>query len=291
MPATYKTFMIGSLALAGIFPLAGFWSKDEILTSVQFAGSDYTTAQGGAALGNFVLVVAILGAFITAFYMTRAVSLTFFGEYKGHGEPHESPKIMTYPLIVLAFFSVVVGWINIPGVTEFFTEGVGARFVAAGDHHFTSFNFAMAALGTLAAVGGIVIGYFLWFAHKETQQERDKFRIPVLYPLLEHKYYIDDFYMDGIIRPLRGPVARGVDWFNGHVIDLVINGVGVLATKVAKAVYWFDQKGVDGAINASAAAAGGAGGMLRLLQTGRIQQYAFLVVAGTVVLVAGFIIF
>jgi NADH-quinone oxidoreductase subunit L len=149
----------------------------------------------------------------------------------------------------------------------------------------------MAALGTLAAVGGIVIGYFLWFADKETQQERDKFRIPVLYPLLEHKYYIDDFYMDGIIRPLRGPVARGVDWFNGHVIDLVINGVGVLATKVAKAVYWFDQKGVDGAINASAAAAGGAGGMLRLLQTGRIQQYAFLVVAGTVVLVAGFIIF
>ncbi|MDX2342939.1 MAG: hypothetical protein QNL12_04045, partial [Acidimicrobiia bacterium] len=128
-------------------------------------------------------------------------------------------------------------------------------------------------------------------ADKETQQERDKFRIPVLYPLLEHKYYIDDFYMDGIVRPLRGPVARAIDWFNGHVIDLVVNGAGVLAVKLGTVVYWFDQKGVDGAINASAAAAGGTGGVLRLLQTGRIQQYVFLIVAGTVVLVAGFIIF
>jgi NADH-quinone oxidoreductase subunit L len=291
MPQTYATFMIGSLALAGIVPLAGFWSKDEILASIQYAGGEYTTAQGGAALANFVLVVAILGAFVTAFYMTRAVSLTFFGEYKGHGHPHESPKIMTYPLIILAFFSVVAGWINIPGVTSWFTDGVGARFFAAGDHHAEALNYGLAAIGTLAAVAGIAIGYRLWFADKETQQERDKFRIPVLYPLLEHKYYIDDFYMDGIVRPLRGPVARAVDWFNGHVIDLVVNGTGVLMTKLAKVVYWFDQKGVDGAINASAAAAGGSGGILRLLQTGRVQQYAFLVVAGTVVLVAGFIIF
>ncbi len=291
MPATYRTFMIGSLALAGIFPLAGFWSKDEILASVQYAGSNYTVEQGGAALGNFVLVVAILGAFVTAFYMTRAVSLTFFGEYKGHGHPHESPKLMTYPLMILAGFSAVVGLINMPGITDIFTKALEVRFLAPGDHHATALNYGLALLGTLAAVGGIAVGYFLWFADKDTQQERDKFRIPVLYPLLEHKYYIDDFYMDGIIRPLRGPVARAVDWFNGHVIDLVINGAGVVAVKFGKLVYLFDQRGVDGAINASAAATGGTGGMLRLLQTGRIQQYVFLIVAGTVVLVAGFIIF
>jgi NADH-quinone oxidoreductase subunit L len=223
--------------------------------------------------------------------MTRAVSLTFFGTYKGHGEPHESPNVMTYPLIALAFFSVVAGWINIPGVTHWFTDGLAARFLAPGDHHAESLNYGLAAIGTLAAVGGIVIGYLLWFADKDTQKERDKFRIPVLYPLLEHKYYIDDFYMDGIIRPVRGPVARAVDWFNGHVIDLVINGAGWVATKLAKVVYWVDQRGVDGAINASAAAAGGTGGLVRLLQTGRVQQYAFLIVAGTVVLVAGFVIF
>ena len=175
--------------------------------------------------------------------------------------------------------------------TSWFTDAVNVRFLAPGDHHAESLNYALALIGTLAAVGGIAVGYFIWFADKKTQQERDKFRIPVLYPLLEHKYYIDDFYMDGIIRPLRGPVARAVDWFNGHVLDLVINGTGVVAVKVAKVVYWFDQRGVDGAINASAAAAGGTGGILRLLQTGRVQQYAFLIVAGTVVLVAGFIIF
>ena len=291
MPQTYWTFLIGSLALAGIFPLAGFWSKDEILASIQYAGGNYTTAQGGDTLANFVLVVAIAGAFITAFYMTRAVSLTFFGKYKGHGHPHESPKIMTYPLIALAGLSAVVGLINIPGVTSWFTDGVAARFLAPGDHHAESLNYALALIGTLAAVGGIVIGYFLWFADKETQKERDRFRIPVLYPLLEKKYYIDDFYMDGIVRPLRGPVARAVDWFNGNVIDLVINGAGVVATRVAKVVYWFDQRGVDGAINASAAVAGGSGGVLRLLQTGRVQQYVFLIVAGMVILVAGFIIF
>jgi NADH-quinone oxidoreductase subunit L len=291
MPQTFWTFLIGSLALAGVVPLAGFWSKDEILASIEYAGGEYTLSQGGAALANYVLVVAILGAFVTAFYMTRAVSLTFFGTYKGHGHPHESPRIMTYPLIVLAFFSVVSGWINIPGITEFFTEGTEARFLAPGDHHAESINFLLATLGTLAALGGIAIGYFLWFADKDTQQERDKFRIPVLYPLLEHKYYIDDFYMDGIVRPIRGPVARAVDWFNGHVIDLVINGTGWLTVRIARVVYWFDQRGVDGAINASAAATGGTGGMLRLLQTGRIQQYVFLIVAGTIVLVAGFIIF
>jgi len=291
MPQTFWTFVIGSAALAGIVPLAGFWSKDEILAGIQHAGAEYTTAQGGAALANFVLVVAILGAFVTAFYMTRAVSLTFFGTYKGHGHPHESPKIMTYPLIGLAFFSVVAGWINIPGASKLFTEGVGARFTSIVEHHAEAINFGLAGLGTLAAVAGVVIGYFLWFADKDTQKERDKFRIPVLYPLLEHKYYIDDFYMNGIVRPLRGPVARAVDWFNGHVIDLVINGAGFVATRVAKVVYWFDQRGVDGAINASAAAAGGSSGMLRRLQTGRVQQYVFLIVAGVVVLVAGFIVF
>ena len=103
--------------------------------------------QGGAELANFVLVVAILGAFVTAFYMTRAVSLTFFGTYKGHGHPHESPRIMTYPLIALAFFSVTAGWINIPGITDFFTKGTEARFLAPGDHHAESINFGLAGLG------------------------------------------------------------------------------------------------------------------------------------------------
>ena len=97
MPVTFATFMIGSLALAGIFPFAGFWSKDEILVTA-----------GDNAFDAF-MVVGLIGAFLTAAYMTRCVYLTFFGEYRGHGHPHESPKAITVPLIILAGFSVVAG--------------------------------------------------------------------------------------------------------------------------------------------------------------------------------------
>jgi NADH-quinone oxidoreductase subunit L len=292
MPQTFWTFVIGSAALAGIIPLAGFWSKDEILASIDYAGSaesGFTVAQGGAGLATFVLWVAVIGAFVTAFYMTRAVWLTFFGEYKGDAHPHESPRLMTYPLIGLAVFSVVAGWINIPGVTEYFTHGVGARFFAVMDHHAEAIDWGIVAVGSVAAVLGIGLGYMLWSKDADTQKARDSFRIPVLYPLLEHKYYIDDFYMNGIIRPTRGPVARAVDWFNGHVLDLVVNGAGYLAMGIGRYVYAFDQTGIDGAINASGAVTGGWGGLLRKMQTGRVQQYAGLVVLGTVVLVAGFI--
>jgi NADH-quinone oxidoreductase subunit L len=297
MPYTFWTFVAGTLALAGIPIFAGFWSKDEILAGIRFAGSaesGFDVVQGGAGLANFVLVVAIIGAFITALYMTRALYLTFFGTYKGHGYPHESPRMMTYPLVGLAAFAVAVGFINIPGVFHLFTDTVGTRFFGGFhelEHHAEALNWALAGFGTLAGVSAYLLGSMLWANDAPTQQQRDRFWIPGLYPLLVRKYYIDDLYMDGIVRPVRGPVARGVDWFNGHVIDLVINGAGVVATKVARIVYWFDQRGVDGAINASAAAAGGSGGLLRLIQTGRVQQYVFLIAAGTVLLVAGFIVF
>ena len=94
MPITFTTFVIGSLALAGIFPLAGFWSKDEILVTAGQTGFDA------------FLYVGLIGAFLTAAYMTRCVYLTFFGEFRGHGEPHESPPTLTVPLIVLAVASV-----------------------------------------------------------------------------------------------------------------------------------------------------------------------------------------
>ena len=286
MPRTFWTFIIGSLALAGIFPLAGFWSKDEILASIQFDSNN-----GGGAVSTVVLVIAIAGAFITAFYMARAVYLTFYGKYKGEGQPHESPNTMTYPMIGLAVGAVGLGVLNIPGATSWFTDAVGARFVAAGDHHADSIEYALAGIGLVVALAGIYFGYRLWRQDAVTQEGRDTFRIPILYPLLERKYYIDDLYMDGIIRPIRGPVARGVDWFNGHVIDFVVNGAGFLARAAGRIVYVFDQRGIDSAINASGAAAGLTGSVLRLFQTGRVQQYAIMIFAGTVLLVVGLIIF
>jgi NADH-quinone oxidoreductase subunit L len=277
LPVTFWTFVVGSLALAGIIPFSGFFSKDEILASVGHEG--YT----------FVLVVALLGAFVTAFYMARAVFLTFFGEYKGEAEPHEAPRIMTYPLIGLATGAALFGFFNVPGLFTGFTTWVGARAVPILEHHPESFNFGLGALGLAFGLGGILVGYRFFFADAATQRERDRAFVPVLYPLLVNKYYIDDFYMDGIIKPIRGPVARAVNWVNDYVIDSVLNGVGVLVQRLSQIVYGdLDQRGIDLGINAAAFAAGKAGDTARRLQTGQVQQYAGGAFAVAVVLIAGF---
>src|SRR5437588_634268 len=142
MPTTYWTFIIATLALAGIFPLAGFWSKDEILL--------------GAIKNHYpyIFLLGLIGAFMTAAYMGRCVHLTFHGEYRGHGHPHESPRTMTVPLVLLAIPSVFVGLINAPGVEKF---AHWVRFEVPGlkeafevpEHKFNPglalFSFAVAA--------------------------------------------------------------------------------------------------------------------------------------------------
>jgi len=287
MPSTYKTFLIGSVALAGIFPLAGFWSKDEILASLS-----YDAGSGGGAAASVVLWLAIAGAFITAFYMARAVYLTFFGEYKGDGDPHESPRVMTYPLWGLAVLAAVAGFVNIPGTSAPFTTWLGSRIHLMGDHHATSLNWWLAVIGTAAALAGVAAGTRLFRKDAATQQERDRFHIPVLYPLLANKYYFDDFYMNGIIGPIKGPIARFVVWTNQVVIDGVVHAFAAVARFASRYVYgWVDQRGIDLAINAVAAGAGEAGGVVRKAQTGKVQQYAGALFAGAVLLVVGFLIF
>ncbi len=287
MPWTYRTFLVGSLALAGIFPLAGFWSKDEILNAIS-----YDSGHGGGTVATVVLGVAIAGAFITAFYMARAVYLTFFGEYKGHGHPHESPRIMTYPLIGLAVLSIVAGFANIPGVFTGFTEWLAARPVIMGDHHAEAINFALAGIGLTVALLGIAAGTRIWKRDAATQQERDRFRIPVLYPLLANKYYIDDLYMKGIVDPIKGPIARFTNWTNTYIIDGVINAFGAVSVFLSRIVYQgLDQRGIDLAFNAAASATGEAGDAVRYTTSGRIQEYAGGLFAGAVLLVVGFLIF
>ena len=289
MPRTFWTFIIGSGALAGIIPLAGFFSKDEILGTLEHG--EYT----------FVLWTAIAGAFVTAFYMTRAVALTFFGEYKGDGHPHESPSVMTVPLMILAGFSVVAGFVNAPGfkfgdaiVLRYtgFTEWLATRAISPlGDHHPESLEWSLALYGTIAAVGGIALGWMLFGKDAKTQQERDRLSIPVLYPILRAKYYLDHLAL-AIVALIKGPTARFVDWTNTYIFDSIVNAVGFSAGRIGKVVYnTVDQGIVDGIFNGSAGLASGAGGLLRKIQTGRIQQYAGALVIGAVALVVGFVIF
>lgn len=281
MPTTFWTFVIGSMALAGIFPLAGFWSKDEILATLDHEG--------------YVLVmwIAVAGAFITAFYMTRVVALTFFGRYKGQAHPHESPRIMTVPLIGLAIPSLLFGLVNIPGleipgITNF-TTWLGVRVVGMGDHHPESIDVILAIIGSVAALLGVLVGWLIWGRDRDTQAARDRFRVPGLYPLLRHKYYLDDV-ADGLVAGTMGPVARFVNWTNTYIFDAIVNAVGGMTKWLGGVVYnGLDQHGVDGVFNGLSAAADSAGSSLRKMQTGRVQQYASGFVAGALILVVLFV--
>ena len=276
MPDTYRTFVIGSLALAGVFPLSGFWSKDEILATLGYEG--YT----------LVMWIAVAGAFVTAFYMARAVSLTFFGDYRGHGEPHESPPIMTRPLWALAIPAVLVGVVNIPGLTipwvGSFTTWLSVRSVAMGDHHAEAVNLGLAAAGLAAAAAGLWLGWVA-FGHRASERtNRDRVEIPVLYPLLRQKYYLDHVAL-GLVWLIREPAARAVNWVNDYVIDGVVNAVGALCQGLATLVYGgLDQRGIDGVVHGVSVGASGMGGLIRRIQSGRVQQYAGLLVAGLLLL-------
>ncbi len=281
MPTTYWTFVVGSLSLAGIFPLAGFWSKDEILATLGYEG--YTA----------VMWIAIAGAFVTAFYMARAVALTFHGEYKGHGHPHESPRIMTGPLVALAIPSIAFGLLNIPGVEipgiGNFTEWLAVREVPMGDHHAEGIDYALAAAGLIAALAGIGLGWRIWGRDRQTQAERDRFEIPVLYPLLRRKYYVDDLAL-GVVEVTMGPVARLVNWINDYIIDGIVNGVALITRGLGSFVYGVvDQRGIDGVIHGLSAAADLSGSAVRKWQTGRVQQYAASFVGGVLVLIVVFV--
>ncbi len=282
MPTTYRTFVIGSLALAGIIPFAGFWSKDEILATLGDQG--YT----------LVMWIAIAGAFVTAFYMARVITLTFHGEFKSHGEPHESPSVMTRPLVALAIPSVIIGLVNIPGVDipgiGNFTEWLSVRAVPMGDHHATAINWGLAAMGLLAAVAGLVAGWAIFSRDRETKRGRDSFEVPLLYPLLRQRYYVDHAAL-GVVGATKGPIARFVDWTNTYIIDVIVNGVALLIKGLGSFVYGsVDQKGVDGVVHGLSAAADRAGSALRKMQTGQVQQYAASFVAGALILVVVFVL-
>jgi NADH-quinone oxidoreductase subunit L len=274
MPTTHKTFMIGSLALAGLFPLAGFWSKDEILVSAK--GNGYEA----------FMIVGLIGAFMTALYMTRCVYLTFYGTYRGHGHPHESPAPITVPLIVLAFMSIVTGFLNSP-LTDFWLGGLlenEAFFAASIAHH--DFSVADALISTVVVLSSLGLGYLLFFKDKLPKGVTERNKLAAAgYKLLVNKYYLDDLYEGVIVRGIREPIAQGAYWINQKVLDGVVNGAGIAARGIARFTYEvLDQKGVDGIVNGAGLSAEGSGSLLRHIQTGRVQQYAALMLGAVGVL-------
>ena len=284
MPVTFGTWMIGALALVALPPFAGFFSKDEILAGLDNAGYEA------------VMWIGVGAAFVTALYMTRATALTFFGVYKGHGHPHESERLMTIPLVVLAVLSVVAGWVNVPGVYTGLTEWLGTRRVVFEEFHPEGFEALPLVAGLVATLLGIFIGWSIYGRDAATQEARDRLRVPGLWPFLQHKLYIDDLYWYGIVQPIKGPLARAVNWINDNVIDAVVNGVGFATVWLGHVVYGgIDQRGIDFAYNGISTATDEAGEAVTHLQTGKVQEYAAAFVVGALVLVVfgflGFFVF
>jgi NADH-quinone oxidoreductase subunit L len=282
MPTTFVTFVIGTLALAGIPPLAGFWSKDEILL--------------GASKNGYpvLLFFGTVGAFMTACYMGRCVYLTFFGEYRGHGHPHESPRTMTVPLVLLAIPSVLIGLTNAPGLEKF---AHWVRFEIPGvefeppEHKFA---VPLAAISVAVAVAGLLVATMVYYwknAPAKGAFERSPFLRGVKTVLIE-KYYLDRIFVDGVVGFIKGPLARAVYWTNQNIIDGIVNAVGTGARILGRFTYdVIDQKGVDGIVNGIGVSASETGGILRLVQSGRVQQYALMLFAAVGLLGLALILF
>jgi len=255
MPWTYATFLIASISIAGIWPLAGFWSKDEILAS---------------ALENqpVLFYLAMITVFMTAFYMFRVVFMTFGGKYRGggeeaHGQPHESPPVMVMPMVVLAILAVVSGFWNVTGDFGAFmghghTQSFGEGFFGILTHSLPWISLILAGLG-------ILLAYAIYSARWLSAERIGRMFKP-LYNLFLHKYWFDELY-------------------EKHFVGTV------LLKGFFAGLKGFDTHGVDGAVNGVAVTAMDAGRAIRKAHSGQLQLYGLFIGIGIIVIVACLYIF
>jgi len=279
MPTTFWTFLFGTLALAGIFPFAGFWSKDQILAK--------------AFEHNLpIFVIGLAGAFLTAFYMFRMVFISFFGDIRDHHvHPHESPRVMTWPLIVLAVFSLIIGWVGIPFLGNQFEGFLGGSL---GAHHATEhpdplLEVGLMALSTVVALLGVFVAYRLYYrTYVNTAAEEPLRRLGGVYTALEHKLYFDEIYNATVVRGtlLLSEVCR---LFDVYVVDGLVNAAGKLTVVFSAVSRWIDVYIVDGLVNAIGWITRQVGALLRYLQTGQIQNYILLVVIGVIMMALAYL--
>ncbi|HQZ14610.1 MAG TPA: NADH-quinone oxidoreductase subunit L [Acidimicrobiia bacterium] len=284
MPVTFATYMIGTAALTGIFPFAGFWSKDEILANAGKNG--YTT----------FLVIGFIGALMTAAYMTRCIYLTFFGEYRGHHKPHESNKLITVPLIILAVLSATVGFLNaVPFGIEKFKEWVEPKgafpfenLVVEGGAYIQHADFSVpkALIATVIALSGIGITYLFYWKKIGLVGLTEKSKLAKsIHTFLVNKLYLDVLYEDIIVGSLKKSIANACYWINQNILDGVVNMTGKLTAGLGNLSYkYLDQKGIDGVVNGLGSTSQASGSGLRLLQSGKIQKYAVFLFMGVIVL-------
>jgi NADH-quinone oxidoreductase subunit L len=257
MPVTFWTFLIGSLANAGVIPLAGFWSKDEIVVGAWISDSSF---------GKPAAIIGLAAAFLTALYMFRLVFLVFFGEERFDTEevhPHESGPWMAWPLILLAIPSVLIGFVGFPPEDGPFHRFLHHSFEFIEEHHVSmTMTWTFGIISTAVALGGIFVAWLV-YQRKAINAAEVSERFPALYQFLLNKWYFDEIYRGAIVQPLyrfSQFLWRVVD---EGIIDATVNGVAIGIAAISQRI--------------------------RGVQTGLVSNYALAIALGMVVLVGAYL--
>jgi NADH-quinone oxidoreductase subunit L len=318
MPHTWWTFMFAFLAISGIPPFAGFFSKDEIL----WKAFTYDSPILGPMWGKFLWAIGAIAAVMTAFYMTRLICLTFYGESRVSHEAahhlHESPKSMIYPLMALGILSLIGGWVGIPaalgGANNFHhflapvldKAAMGAHGAHAavtgglayaaemtghgggGGEHARGLELFMMAVSVGLAGLGIGVGYFFYIKNPNMPLLL-AYKFPKLYDALLNKWYVDEIYEFTVINGTK-QFANVLCWFDANIIDGIVNGAAATTKLICSGSMIFDGNVVDGMVNLTGRIVEVASAMLRRMQTGYVQSYALVMAIGTFVLLSIYIL-
>jgi NADH-quinone oxidoreductase subunit L len=293
VPATSRPFLIATLAIAGMPPLAGFFSKDEIL------GNTFARA---ATMDRylFLWIVGVITAGLTAFYMFRLLFLAFFGlsrlspQLEHH--IHESPKTMTVPLMILAALSIVGGWFALPTLWgeessfENFLEPVVRGVIPETTaikfaHHSLFVEWLLMGISVSIAGFGIWLAYKFYLEHPEFHSKVSA-SWPRLHNLLVHKYYVDEIYDALFVNRIKD-LSTACAFFDAKVIDgLGVDGAGWLARALSSISMWWDKWVVDGLVNFVGKFTRSLSHPIRMFQTGIFSSYAVFILIGLVLLLA-----
>ena len=289
MPVTYGLTVIGALSLVGIFPLAGFWSKDEILLETWLVSGVGGDSLSPVALAVFAMLLA--GVVMTAFYSYRMVHLTFHGEFRGGGEREradaeqagqavpagvahhihlgESPIVMVAPMALLGVCAVIAGWVANPiGVasiagaipSHWLTEYLASGLSHHG-HHAPPFSIAMAGVSNLAALAGIGLAALTYAWPRPFSAADPLAKAGVAHTLLARRYFMDELYEGVVVNRLFYRIVAAVtDWIDRNIVDGIVGLVGFVSRNV--------------------------GGLLARAQSGQTQLYPLIAVAGAAIIIA-----
>ncbi len=306
MPGTFIAFLVGGLALSG-FPIitSGFWSKDEILAEAYHA---LTHGEALRALPVFAFLALIIAAFFTAFYTWRQITMTFLGKPRTESaaSASESSKSMVVPLLILAVFVLLLGFVGVHEEFPVIGPLLGNPF-----HHFIGdfaksldieaatipFSWIPVLISTVLALGGIGLGWWVygragkgWQSHDQldpVESGMQRLRLGGVYNAMRSKFYFDELYNIIFVR-FSLWLSRASAWFDRTVIDGIVNAVGRFGNWLAEVFGRFDSKFIDGIVNGIGSLANKAGGALRLVQTGQGQTYLLVALLTVLLLLALF---